>query len=158
MPGMPTNPSLGRPTLAGAFFSAGVTIGGVGGLGAALADCAVIGVIAGLAIGNSVGVLAGTFLTAWRSEKHWWSGTERLRGADTVGGYACGDPGAAAVHGQTRALGFWDAGGGCRRGGDVGSREQAVRATSPRNPACPSRRRSTICPTTLRSGGVRDSR
>lgn len=59
-----------RPVSAGlavplfAFFSAGVAIGGVSGLRAALADRAALGVVAGLVVGKSVGALAGTFLTA----------------------------------------------------------------------------------------------
>ncbi|MGA8113118.1 MAG: Na+/H+ antiporter NhaA [Actinocatenispora sp.] len=59
-----------RPVSAGlavplfALLSAGVAIGGVSGLGAALTDRAAVGVVAGLVVGKSAGVLAGTFLTA----------------------------------------------------------------------------------------------
>lgn len=57
-----------RPLSAGvavpvfAFFSAGVTVGGLSGLGTSLGDRVAIGVIAGLVLGKPLGVLAATFL------------------------------------------------------------------------------------------------
>ncbi len=59
-----------RPLSAGAavpvfaFFSAGVTIGGLHGLGDALSDRVTIGVVAGLVVGKVVGILAATVLVA----------------------------------------------------------------------------------------------
>ncbi len=59
-----------RPVSAGvavpifAFFSAGVAIGGLAGLGAALTDPIAIGVIAGLVLGKVVGIFGATFLVA----------------------------------------------------------------------------------------------
>jgi len=56
-----------RPLSAGfavpvfAFFSAGVTVGGIAGLGTALSDPVAVGVIAGLVVGKTVGVLGATF-------------------------------------------------------------------------------------------------
>lgn len=58
-----------RPLSAGlavplfAFFAAGVRVVG-GGFGAAVADAAALGVVAGLIVGKFVGVLGGTYLTA----------------------------------------------------------------------------------------------
>ncbi len=57
-----------RPVSAGvavpvfAFFTAGVSIAGAGGLGAALGDRVTLGVIAGLVVGKVLGVLAATWL------------------------------------------------------------------------------------------------
>jgi NhaA family Na+:H+ antiporter len=57
-----------RPLSAGvavpvfAFFAAGVTIAGAGGLGVSLADSVTLGIIAGLVVGKPVGVLAATWL------------------------------------------------------------------------------------------------
>ena len=45
-----------------AFFSAGVTIGGVEGLLSALSDSITIGIIVGLVIGKPIGILGATFL------------------------------------------------------------------------------------------------
>lgn len=45
-----------------AFFAAGVTIGGVEGLGSALSDPITIGIIVGLVAGKPIGILATTFL------------------------------------------------------------------------------------------------
>ena len=59
-----------RPMSAGvavpvfAFFSAGVTIGGLARLGEALSDPVAIGIIAGLVVGKPVGIVAATFLVA----------------------------------------------------------------------------------------------
>ncbi|MET0897124.1 MAG: Na+/H+ antiporter NhaA [Mycobacterium sp.] len=59
-----------RPLSAGvavpvfAFFAAGVTVGGVSGLGAALTSPVTLGVIAGLLIGKPLGILATTFVLA----------------------------------------------------------------------------------------------
>ena len=47
-----------------AFLSAGVTIGGISGLGAALSDPVAVGIIAGLVIGKTVGITAATWLVA----------------------------------------------------------------------------------------------
>jgi len=59
-----------RPLSAGfavpvfAFFSAGITVGGLQGLGAALSDSIAIGIILGLVVGKVVGILGATFLVA----------------------------------------------------------------------------------------------
>jgi len=47
-----------------AFFSAGVAIGGLSGLGEALTDPIAIGIIAGLVIGKTIGVFGATYLVA----------------------------------------------------------------------------------------------
>ncbi|MET0419838.1 MAG: Na+/H+ antiporter NhaA, partial [Actinoplanes sp.] len=57
-----------RPISAGvavpvfAFFAAGVSIAGAGGLGAAVSDPVTIGIVAGLVVGKTVGVLGTTWL------------------------------------------------------------------------------------------------
>jgi Na+:H+ antiporter, NhaA family len=57
-----------RPLSAGvavpvfAFFAAGVTIAGAGGLGASLGDSVTLGIIVGLVVGKPVGVLGTTWL------------------------------------------------------------------------------------------------
>ena len=59
-----------RPLSAGfavpvfAFFAAGVTIGGLSGLGDALGDRVALGIVAGLVVGKTVGVLGSTYLMA----------------------------------------------------------------------------------------------
>jgi NhaA family Na+:H+ antiporter len=59
-----------RPLSAGfavpvfAFFSAGVTVGGLRGLGAALSDSVAIGIVAGLVIGKTIGIAAATWLVS----------------------------------------------------------------------------------------------
>lgn len=59
-----------RPVSAGfavpvfAFFAAGVTVGGFGGLGHALTQPVTLGVIAGLVVGKPLGILLTTFLLA----------------------------------------------------------------------------------------------
>ena len=59
-----------RPISAGfavpvfAFFAAGVTIGGLSGLVTALTDPVAVGIVAGLVIGKTVGVLGATYLVA----------------------------------------------------------------------------------------------
>jgi len=59
-----------RPLSAGfavpvfAFFAAGVTVGGPDGLRGALGDPVALGIVAGLVVGKTVGVLASTFLVA----------------------------------------------------------------------------------------------
>jgi len=59
-----------RPLSAGvavpvfAFFSAGVSVAGAGGLGASLTDSVALGVIVGLVVGKPVGVLGATWLVA----------------------------------------------------------------------------------------------
>ena len=47
-----------------AFFSAGVAIGGLSGLGESLTDPIAIGIIAGLVIGKAIGVFGATYLVA----------------------------------------------------------------------------------------------
>jgi NhaA family Na+:H+ antiporter len=47
-----------------AFFSAGVAVSGLSGLGEALADPIAIGIIVGLVIGKTIGILGATFLVA----------------------------------------------------------------------------------------------
>ena len=47
-----------------AFFSAGVTIGGLTGLGDALSDRITIGIITGLVLGKTIGVFGATFIVA----------------------------------------------------------------------------------------------
>jgi NhaA family Na+:H+ antiporter len=47
-----------------AFLSAGVTVGGLSGLRAALTDPVAVGVIVGLVVGKTVGVLGGAWLVA----------------------------------------------------------------------------------------------
>ena len=57
-----------RPVSAGfavpvfAFFAAGVTVGGLSGLGDALGDSVALGIVAGLVVGKTVGVFASTYL------------------------------------------------------------------------------------------------
>jgi NhaA family Na+:H+ antiporter len=59
-----------RPLSAGvavplfAFFSAGVTVGGLSGLGAALSDRVVLGIVVGLVAGKAIGITAATWLVA----------------------------------------------------------------------------------------------
>ena len=59
-----------RPISAGfavpvfAFFAAGVTIGGLSGLTTALTDPVAVGIVAGLVIGKTIGVLGSTYLVA----------------------------------------------------------------------------------------------
>jgi Na+:H+ antiporter, NhaA family len=67
---------LFRPISAGvavpvfAFFSAGVTLGGVHGLAAALSDPVAVGVMASLVVGKVVGITAATFLVARFTHAH----------------------------------------------------------------------------------------
>ncbi len=58
----PLSASVAVPVFA--FFAAGVTVGGIGGLSSALRDPVAIGVLVGLVIGKPVGVLAATWLVA----------------------------------------------------------------------------------------------
>ncbi|MFG6198114.1 Na+/H+ antiporter NhaA [Nonomuraea sp. JJY05] len=59
-----------RPLSAGvavpvfAFFSAGVSLGGLSGLAGALSDPVAMGIVAGLLVGKPVGILAATWLVA----------------------------------------------------------------------------------------------
>lgn len=77
-----------RPISAGvavpvfAFLSAGVAVGGVSGLGAALTDPIALGIIAGLVVGKAVGIFGATFVLAsvTRAELD-----EDLRWADVIG-------------------------------------------------------------------------
>jgi Na+:H+ antiporter, NhaA family len=61
---------LFRPLSAGvavpifAFLSAGVTVGGLSGLGAALSDSVAVGIIVGLVAGKAIGITAATWLVA----------------------------------------------------------------------------------------------
>jgi NhaA family Na+:H+ antiporter len=47
-----------------AFFSAGVTVGGLSGLGAALSDSVAVGIIVGLVVGKTIGISAATWLVS----------------------------------------------------------------------------------------------
>ena len=47
-----------------AFFSAGVAVGGVSGLGASLGDSIAIGIVAGLVAGKTIGITAATWLVS----------------------------------------------------------------------------------------------
>jgi NhaA family Na+:H+ antiporter len=47
-----------------AFFSAGVTVGGLTGLGAALTDSIALGIMVGLVAGKAVGISGATWLVA----------------------------------------------------------------------------------------------
>jgi NhaA family Na+:H+ antiporter len=47
-----------------AFFSAGVTVGGLAGLGAALSDSVAVGIVAGLVAGKAVGITGATWLVS----------------------------------------------------------------------------------------------
>jgi NhaA family Na+:H+ antiporter len=47
-----------------AFFAAGVTVGGLSGLGDSLTDRVALGIIAGLVVGKVVGILGATWLLA----------------------------------------------------------------------------------------------
>jgi NhaA family Na+:H+ antiporter len=77
-----------RPLSAGvavpvfAFFSAGVTVGGLSGLGVALTDSVALGIAVGLVLGKVAGICAATWLTArfTRAEL-----AEDLGWADVVG-------------------------------------------------------------------------
>jgi NhaA family Na+:H+ antiporter len=59
-----------RPISAGlavpvfAFFSAGVAIGGAGGLTTALTDRVAVGIVLGLVVGKTIGIMAATYLVA----------------------------------------------------------------------------------------------
>jgi NhaA family Na+:H+ antiporter len=59
-----------RPLSAGiavpvfAFFSAGVTVGGLSGLGAALTDSVAVGIVVGLVVGKTVGIAGSTWLVS----------------------------------------------------------------------------------------------
>ena len=47
-----------------AFFSAGVAVGGLSGLGASLADSIAIGIVVGLVAGKAIGITAATWLVS----------------------------------------------------------------------------------------------
>ena len=72
----PLSASVAVPVFA--FFSAGVVVGGVDGLGAAVRDPVAVGVVLGLVVGKPVGVLAATWLVArftraeLDAELSWW--------------------------------------------------------------------------------------
>ncbi|MFT4263776.1 MAG: Na+/H+ antiporter NhaA [Nocardioides sp.] len=77
-----------RPISAGiavpvfAFFAAGVTVGGIDGLGDALTDPVALGIVAGLVVGKTVGITGATWLlsTFTRAELD-----EELHWVDVVG-------------------------------------------------------------------------
>ncbi|HYP46476.1 MAG TPA: Na+/H+ antiporter NhaA [Propionibacteriaceae bacterium] len=77
-----------RPLSAGfavpvfAFFAAGVSLGGVSGLSAALSDPIALGIVAGLVLGKAVGILGATFLMARFTRS---SLDENLRWIDLLG-------------------------------------------------------------------------
>jgi Na+:H+ antiporter, NhaA family len=77
-----------RPLSAGvavpvfAFFSAGVAVGGLSGLGAALGDSIAIGIIVGLIAGKAVGITAATWLVSRFTRAQL---DENLGWADVVG-------------------------------------------------------------------------
>ena len=56
--------SVGLAVPVFAFFSAGVTVGGLTGLSAALRDPVALGIIAGLVLGKTVGIFGATLLVA----------------------------------------------------------------------------------------------
>lgn len=58
----PLSASVAVPVFA--FFAAGVTVGGAGGLSSALRDPVAIGILVGLVVGKPVGVLGATWLVA----------------------------------------------------------------------------------------------
>jgi NhaA family Na+:H+ antiporter len=58
----PLSASVAVPVFA--FFAAGVTVGGISGLGGALRDPVAIGVLVGLIVGKPVGVLGATWLVS----------------------------------------------------------------------------------------------
>jgi Na+:H+ antiporter, NhaA family len=47
-----------------AFFSAGVTVGGLSGLGTALTDSVAVGIVVGLVVGKAIGITAATWLVS----------------------------------------------------------------------------------------------
>jgi NhaA family Na+:H+ antiporter len=65
-----------------ALLSAGVTIGGLSGLGASLSDSVAVGIVAGLVIGKTVGITAATWLVARFTRANL---DEGLSWADVVG-------------------------------------------------------------------------
>ncbi|MEO3814217.1 Na+/H+ antiporter NhaA [Sphaerisporangium sp. B11E5] len=58
----PISASVAVPVFA--FFSAGVALGGLGGLAGALTDPVALGVMAGLVVGKPIGILTATWLVA----------------------------------------------------------------------------------------------
>jgi NhaA family Na+:H+ antiporter len=58
----PVSQGLAVPVFA--FFSAGVTVGGLSGLGAALSDSVAIGIVVGLVAGKTVGIAGATWLVS----------------------------------------------------------------------------------------------
>jgi NhaA family Na+:H+ antiporter len=65
-----------------ALLSAGVTIGGLSGLGASLSDSVALGIMAGLVIGKTIGITAATWLVARFTRA---SLDEGLSWADVIG-------------------------------------------------------------------------
>ncbi len=83
-----------RPVSAGfavplfAFFAAGVTIGGLGGLRSAFENRITVGIVAGLVVGKAVGIFAATIITARlvRSPLLRWLAWPDLAGLAVLGG------------------------------------------------------------------------
>ena len=77
-----------RPISAGfavpvfAFFAAGVTVGGLSGLFTALTDPVAVGIVSGLVVGKTVGVLGATYLVSRFTRAQL---DERLRWIDVTG-------------------------------------------------------------------------
>ena len=77
-----------RPLSAGfavpvfAFFAAGVTVGGLHGLGESLTDTVAIGIVVGLVAGKTIGIFGATYLVARFTRA---SLDEDLRWVDVVG-------------------------------------------------------------------------
>ena len=77
-----------RPLSAGfavpvfAFFAAGVTIGGLQGLGASLTDTVALGIVVGLVAGKTIGIFGATYLMARFTRA---TLDEDLRWVDVVG-------------------------------------------------------------------------
>lgn len=65
-----------------AFFAAGVSVGGLSGLGTALTDRVALGVVAGLVIGKPLGIMAATWLVARLRHAHL---DEQLGWVDVLG-------------------------------------------------------------------------
>jgi Na+:H+ antiporter, NhaA family len=77
-----------RPLSAGfavpvfAFFSAGVAVGGVSGLGASLGDSIAIGIMVGLVLGKAIGITGATWLVSRFTRAHL---DENLGWPDVIG-------------------------------------------------------------------------
>ncbi|TFV79346.1 Na+/H+ antiporter NhaA [Blastococcus sp. CT_GayMR19] len=71
-----------------AFFSAGVTVGGLSGLGAALTDSVAVGIVVGLVAGKAIGITAATWLVSrfTRAELNGDLGWPDVLGLSLLGG------------------------------------------------------------------------